>query len=81
MEDLEKDPLDSYGSYYVFPKKQAPSRLMLVSPNVSICHKGTNLLMLDGSVRKVSSEGDTNAGRLTFWESTLDENSNLWEEE
>lgn len=80
LADLEKDPLDSYGSYYVFPKKQTPSRLMLVSPNVSGCHKGTNLLMLDSSVRKISTSGDSDNGRVVFWEKTL-ENDNLWDEE
>ena len=75
---LDKDPLDSYGSYYVFGKRMTLAKMMKVEPNISGCHKGTNLLMLDGSVRKISTPGDSDSGRLLFWEKTL-EDDNLWD--
>ncbi len=78
--DLTLDPLNSYGSYYVFGKRMTLAKMMTVSPNVSGCHKGTNLLMLDGSVRKISTPGDSDNGRLLFWEKTL-EDDNLWDNE
>jgi len=79
-EDLTLDPMNSYGSYYVFGKHMALEKMITVSPNVSGCHKGTNLLMLDSSVRKISTSGDSDKGRVVFWEKTL-ENDNLWDEE
>jgi len=34
--------------------------------------------MLDGSVKKISTPGDSDEGRLAFWQATL-ETDNLWE--
>ena len=75
---LKFDPMDYYGSYYVFGKRMDLSKMMTVEPNISGCHKGTNLLMLDGSVHKIATRGDSDDGRRGFGEATL-EIDNLWE--
>ena len=78
LSSLTFDPLEYYGSYYIAVNGHQPSAMMTASPNVSGCHKGTNLLMLDGSFNKIATRGDSDEGRLVFWEATL-EIDNLWE--
>ena len=79
LEDLKADPLNSHGSYWVFGKHLTLDKMKTAAPNVSGCHNGTNLLMLDNSVQLVSTPGDSDEGRRVFWEKTL-ESGNLWEE-
>ncbi len=79
LEKLSTDP-DSYGSYYIFGKRMDISRMVVVEPNISGCHKGTNLTMLDGSVRKINTAGDTEEGRRVFWQTTMNDD-NLWDGE
>ena len=80
LENLDGNPMDTYGSYYIFGKRMDISRMIIVEPNISGCHKGTNLLMLDGSMRKINTEGDTEEGRRHFWQTTLND-ENLWDVE
>lgn len=80
LADLTADPLDSYGSYWVFGKPVALDRMKVAEPNVSGCHNGTNLLKFDGSVEMMITPGDSDNGRYVFWEKTL-ENENLWYDE
>ena len=80
LEKLDADPMSSYGSYWVFGKHMALDRMKVAEPNVSGCHNGTNLLKFDGSVEMIITPGDSDNGRYTFWEKTL-EGENLWYDE